>query len=85
MPLFSDMIEHGSTSVDATSCEINRARSVTVDSQQETSRKNHSGDASRRTSDASSVPLGVSVQLRNVWLGCWCHAPARDLRESYGK
>lgn len=85
MPLFSDTIDHGSTSVDATHVEFTahgRDRGfATRNSTQESITGAHYDECLMRV----DVSESVSVQLRDVWLGYCCHAPARDCCESYAK
>ena len=85
MPLFSDTIDYGSTSVDAKPVKVTahgRDRGfATRNSTQESITRTHYDVCLTRV----DVSKSVGVQLRDVWLGCFGHAPARDCCESDNK
>ena len=85
MPLFSDTIDHGSTNGRYHACGIHRALSVTVDRNETPTQELITGARYDVCLTRVDVSRGVDVQLRDVWLGCWCHAPARDCCESDNK
>lgn len=74
MPLFSDTIDHGSTNGRYHACRIHRARFVTVDRNENLTQQSITGAYYDECLMRVDVSESVSVQLRDVWLGCWCHA-----------
>ena len=68
MPLFSDTIEHGSTNGRYHACGIHRARSVTVDRNENLTQKSITRTHYDECLIRVDVSESVSVQLRDVWL-----------------